>query len=197
MIMEKQTKGYVIVIEENRECYSEPSVYVGGHEAVVYTEQNAAMNAFHDIVRDAKEEEYGTFPWLAEGLAERPEDFTTDWVTDRYVMFSDKHSEDILRIYIVETVIKQTMNLKDTIRKEYGEHCIDYGRFPNYAECGIRFLDDGKRERVTIKLSNMDEDDEDNKVFFYCDDFTDFLRLCDKDSGEDFVIEDFITFWAS
>ena len=61
-------------------------------------------------------------------------------------------------------------------------------QLPEFAEATIVFKDTPeKREKVLFKL-NPSPEKNDEQVFFYCQDFPEFLRLMQEDNGEDFEI---------
>ena len=65
---------------------------------------------------------------------------------------------------------------------------------PLYANCRIRFDTDGNEEDVVIKLTS-DEDEKDDKIFFYCDGLDDLVRLYYGDNGEDFELIELVEFF--
>ena len=59
-----------------------------------------------------------------------------------------------------------------------------------YAICSIRWKDDGVIEDgYVFKLSlDLENEEEDERVFYYCNDPVDIEYLTQEDNGEDFVI---------
>lgn len=68
---------------------------------------------------------------------------------------------------------------------------IDYLDTAKYAICSIEWKDSGEIEDGYIfKLSlDLDEQDDD-RIFFYCDGIKSLNSLTEKDNGEDFVVID-------
>lgn len=101
--MNAENKAYIVVIEELRDHYEEPSILVG---EVCHTSLETAMKEFHEKVLYAKTEEAGDYDWLASSLKVYPSNIKERWRTERYVEFSDTMSGDKLYIYIHEVVIR-------------------------------------------------------------------------------------------
>lgn len=58
----------------------------------------------------------------------------------------------------------------------------------NYALCDVQWKDGACCENFIIKLSTDYNEDEDEKIFFYCEDYESFLSLCKKEFREDFRV---------
>ena len=98
----KPKKGYIVVIEESRECEA-TCVRVSDD---VYTNFDDANKEFSDIIEDAKTNTEGDFDWLAIMLDEQPDHIVEEWITGRYVRFYDNYGADSLDVYIHEVTIK-------------------------------------------------------------------------------------------
>ena len=86
--------------------------------------------------------------------------------------------------------MNQELNAKiDTLFNEYVKNnkCE-----PRYAQCSIKYLDNGVEFDCNISLSADDGGDYDN-AFFYCSSLNDLKSLTSK-GGEEFVITDCIGF---
>lgn len=57
-----------------------------------------------------------------------------------------------------------------------------------YAMCDVQFKDGTCCENYIIKLSTDYIEDEDDKIFFYCEDYESFLSLCKEEFREDFRV---------
>lgn len=57
-----------------------------------------------------------------------------------------------------------------------------------YAVCDIQWQDGTCSENYIIKLSTDYIEDEDDKIFFYCEDYESFLSLCKEEFREDFRV---------
>ena len=64
---------------------------------------------------------------------------------------------------------------------------------PDYAECQIVWKEDGKDERVRIKLSQNVDEATDDTIFFYCNGLEELKSLAEF-GGEDFIVTDFWNF---
>lgn len=78
-------------------------------------------------------------------------------------------------------------SLREKIKTKYREYIKANGSEPLFADCRIRWSDDGTKEEVQIKLSEEVIPQEDDGVFFYCGSLTDLLSLTEY-GVEDFVL---------
>ena len=80
--------------------------------------------------------------------------------------------------------------LQVLMNAKFRSYCEIYGREPLYAECTVKYKDDGNSFDTTVKMSSCaDENDpEDDEIFFYCDTFSGLKGLTQPDGGEDFYI---------
>ncbi|MBR1525045.1 MAG: hypothetical protein IJ640_00095 [Prevotella sp.] len=58
----------------------------------------------------------------------------------------------------------------------------------NYASCDIQFKDGTCKEDIIIKLNQYYEEEEDEQIFFYAEDYESFLSLCTDEFKEDFRV---------
>lgn len=82
---------------------------------------------------------------------------------------------------------------RDNIEKLFEDYKVKYNQCPLYADCTIKFKDDGSVFNVTIKLSS-DLDEKDTEIFYYCDGIQDLIRLLD-DETEDFTLLEVLRFY--
>ena len=78
------------------------------------------------------------------------------------------------------------MDLKTKIKKMYKSAYDKKGEKPLYVDCCIEWFDNKEHEDVKIKLS-LDEDNDDDSIFYYCDSLKDLLSLI-IEGKEDFKI---------
>lgn len=62
-----------------------------------------------------------------------------------------------------------------------------------YANCRVEFLDTHEEYDVTIKLSTEVDEDEDGRVFYYCES-PDELQSLTVEGAEDFVIREIYSY---
>lgn len=76
----------------------------------------------------------------------------------------------------------------------YDEHVSRTGNKPDTASCRVVWNDGQVYESVNISLFSEDRKD-DESIFFYCNDFDDFLRYTGKNTvGEDWRIDEVLCF---
>lgn len=73
---------------------------------------------------------------------------------------------------------------------ELCEKFTQYGGKPKYASCKIKFNDSEETEDVKFKLSTIVDEDEDDEIFYYCNNFNEFADLTDNTAANDFVLVD-------
>ena len=83
--------------------------------------------------------------------------------------------------------------LKNKIDTLFNEYVKNNKCEPQYAQCSIKYLDNGVEFDCNISLSADDGGDDDN-AFFYCDSLNDLKSLTNEESGE-FIIVDCIEFF--
>ena len=84
--------------------------------------------------------------------------------------------------------------LQELMDEKYRLYCETCGSEPLYAECTVKYKDDGNSFDTTIKLSSCADNPEDDEIFFYCDTFSGLKGLTEPDGGEDFYITAFHNF---
>lgn len=57
-----------------------------------------------------------------------------------------------------------------------------------FALCDVIFKDGAQYEDFIIKLNTEYNEDEDDQIFFYCEDYESFLSLCTDEFREDFRV---------
>lgn len=67
---------------------------------------------------------------------------------------------------------------------------VRLGRMPLFADCMIRFKEDGEICRAMFKLNCEVIDEEDYVIFFYCSSISQLEYLMREENGEDFVVID-------
>ncbi len=60
---------------------------------------------------------------------------------------------------------------------------------PQYAQCAVRYLDDGAEFECAISLTADDSGEEEDNAFFYCDSLAELKSLTDN-GGAEFIITD-------
>lgn len=76
----------------------------------------------------------------------------------------------------------------------WNKYIAENGVEPKFAECQIQYLDTpNERQDVTIKMSEDDDKNGDDNVFFYCSSLNDFKSLTDRGSV-DFKVTDIYSF---
>ena len=78
---------------------------------------------------------------------------------------------------------------ENEIKKMYDEHVSCTGNKPDTANCRVVWNDGQVYESVNISLFSQDRED-DESIFFYCNDFDDFLRYTKQTADENGVCED-------
>lgn len=76
--------------------------------------------------------------------------------------------------------------MKKKIRDMYNAFVKEHGHAPHYVDGRIQFRDVSCEGDVTFKLS-LDEDVDDDEIFYYCDGIDDLIFLLD-DPMEEFVL---------
>jgi len=71
--------------------------------------------------------------------------------------------------------------------------CNENGHEPRYANCKIAWKDDGNTLDVVFLLNPDVVEEEDDRIFFYCNSINDLESLAEK-SGEDFTITEIYSF---
>lgn len=84
-----------------------------------------------------------------------------------------------------ESVIVDTNGVKCDMEISYLKFCKVEKKEPDYAECQIVWKEDGKDERVRIKLSQNVDEATDDTIFFYCNGLEELKSLAEF-GGEDF-----------
>lgn len=76
------------------------------------------------------------------------------------------------------------------VERELKNYAKVYGQSPNFVRCLVQWNEDQALQIVTIALSKFDANNpkNDDKIFFYADGPEDFLRLLERNNGEDFVV---------
>lgn len=83
---------------------------------------------------------------------------------------------------------------ENEIKKMYDEHVSRTGNKPDTANCRVVWNDGQVYESVNISLFSEDRKD-DESIFFYCNDFDDFLRYTGENTvGEDWRIDEVLCF---
>lgn len=85
------------------------------------------------------------------------------------------------------TTMKDSYSVEQDIREKYRTFVRKQGRKPRYAHCRIKWNDDATEEEVIIKLSAHADPCEDDSIFFYCNNISEFSRLT-KTGMEDFIL---------
>lgn len=78
--------------------------------------------------------------------------------------------------------------------EKYQAYRCETGGYPQYADCVIRFNDDGNTIETTIKLDCGVDEDEDDEIFFYCNGLNDLKGLTEEGPGTDFTVIEIIRF---
>ena len=68
----------------------------------------------------------------------------------------------------------------------------DNGKEPTFVSCGVVWDNgaDNTIDNEVIKLNTEIIEDEDDEIFFYCEDNEEFLELCEGNNGQDFIVEE-------
>ncbi len=93
-----------------------------------------------------------------------------------------------------ESVITDINGVKCDMEISYLKFCKVEKKEPDYAECQIVWKEDGKDERVRIKLSQNVDEATDDTIFFYCNGLEELKSLAEF-GGEDFIVTDFWKFY--
>lgn len=93
-----------------------------------------------------------------------------------------------------EPMLTDTEGVKCDMENKYRQFCKVQKKKPDYAECQIIWKEDGKGERVRIKLSQNVDEATDDTIFFYCNGLEELKSLAEFD-GEDFIVTDFWEFY--
>lgn len=85
-------------------------------------------------------------------------------------------------------------------RRDFANFRHDKGHSPLFASVHVQFKGEDHGEDVVIKLQPSTEEEQngegdDNQIFFYCQNFGDFVRLMKEDNGEDFVVTNFFHYF--
>ena len=78
------------------------------------------------------------------------------------------------------------------VNKAYDAYVQKENREPKYAVCKVLFTEDTSPYTVAVKLNNT-VDKEDDKIFYYCSNITDFTHLM-VEGEEDFTVTELIEF---
>lgn len=89
------------------------------------------------------------------------------------------------------TIFKEVRDKMDGL---YGQFVKDNQSHPGYAECMVQFNDSGDTLEVTIKLSCDVAEEEDDRIFYYCDGLEDLKGLAEEGRGSDFIVTDIFSF---
>lgn len=89
---------------------------------------------------------------------------------------------------------------KGRARKLFEKYKTDKGHAPLFASVHVQFKGEDHGDDVVIKLQPSTEEEQngegdDNQIFFYCENFGDFVRLMKEDNGEDFVVTNFFHYF--
>jgi len=99
-----------------------------------------------------------------------------------------------VKIVRTNEVIVDTNGVKCDMEISYLKFCKVEKKEPDYAECQIVWKEDGKDERVRIKLSQNVDEATDDTIFFYCNGLEELKSLAEF-GGEDFIVTDFWKFY--
>ena len=78
--------------------------------------------------------------------------------------------------------------LKTKIDTLFNEYVTSNGYEPQYAQCRVKYLDNGTEFECNINLSADDGGEEDDNAFFYCDSLNDLKSLTKKGCREFIII---------
>ena len=81
------------------------------------------------------------------------------------------------------------------MQEMYDTYLNETGQCPVYADCGVRYNDDGCTIETTIKLDCGVDEDEDEEIFFYCNGLCDLKGLTEEGPGTDFTVIEIIRFY--
>ena len=87
--------------------------------------------------------------------------------------------------------MKTLESLKDVsqyMEEMYETYHTEHGTYPFYADCLVRYNDDGTTIETTIKLDCAADDEEDDSIFFYCNGLGDLKGLTRQGPGTDFTV---------
>lgn len=188
-----KVKCYQVVVEDCRDQYEEPSVYVNDVHVNLYD----ALMELNDIKQDALTNEEGDFGWLASAMLSHPSDIKTEWPTERQVIYKDTFVGDRLSIYVneVDVEVENGIDLRDSVMLAFGEYVARFNEQPNYAKADVLFKDGSDMQQAIIALHPYDpKKDDDDEIFYYCSGMCDFARLTRENAG-DFTITNFIDFY--
>ena len=80
------------------------------------------------------------------------------------------------------------------IKSLFQESAKENGANPTHARVIILFNGEEKQEEVVIKLS-LTIGDDDEQIFYNCNDLTELTELCQADSGADFRVLNILEFY--
>jgi hypothetical protein len=89
---------------------------------------------------------------------------------------------------------KTTTTILQQMDEMYNSFQTETGQEPQYADCVVRYNDDGNTIETTIKLDCGVEEDEDDEIFFYCNGLEDLKGLTNEGPGTDFTVVEIIRF---
>ena len=82
----------------------------------------------------------------------------------------------------------ELMDVHEKIKAQMDWFVEDKGQLPNYAQVLVQFKEDGQIQGVNIALNEKAGAYADDEVMFTCSNADEFMRLSNKDNGEDFQI---------
>ena len=78
------------------------------------------------------------------------------------------------------------------------QYVSQHGVEPKYADVLVKFKGENETENQTIRILDESEQGadtesffDDDKIFFYVQNFDELLSLCENNNGEDFVVVDY------
>lgn len=90
--------------------------------------------------------------------------------------------------------MKNQDSLTRLMEEKFNVYNCETGEYPQYADCVVRYNDDGGTIETTIKLDCGVDEDEDDAIFFYCNGLNDLKGLTNEGPGTDFTVIEIISF---
>lgn len=87
-----------------------------------------------------------------------------------------------------DVILSDTEQIQKDIKDRYKKFVSKHHREPESATCDIARKDGDEYHWVKIQLSQKENQEEDDKIFFYCREGVEELKKLATFSGEDFIV---------
>ena len=133
---------------------------------------------------------------MAELLAAEPADgLSMEQAFELYVQAKNWADSDTFYIQRSGEELTEITSARNSLMAEmdraYNEFYKKNNRFPIYADCEVRFKDDGTTTQMTITMDSAEQDDD---SYYYCNSLDGLKGLTNPDNCSDFIVTGFFNF---